>query len=160
MSLAWVFLGHETEDPGLSPGTTGQTKESGLLAGVLCKSVGELQKCMASLMALSGDEIVKASLLGPIGEEHRTSPIPEEEGNSPGQSWSTLSSRTTRGPWAGIPCRENCHSCSFPYPILPNKAASLPRRQRSPRQGIKVSTTSAGQWVSAYLRENNRVPKW
>ena len=34
---------------------------------------------MAPLMALSSDEIVKASLLRPTGAEHRTSPTPEEE---------------------------------------------------------------------------------
>ena len=34
---------------------------------------------MAPLMALSKDEIVKASLLRPTGEEDGTSPTPEEE---------------------------------------------------------------------------------
>ena len=54
-------------------------KESGFLTGVLCKVAWELQKCMALLMALSGDEIVEASLIRPTGEEHRTFPTPEEE---------------------------------------------------------------------------------
>ena len=47
--------------------------------GDLCESVWVLQKCMAPLLALIGDEIVEASLLRPIGEEHRTSPTPEEK---------------------------------------------------------------------------------
>ena len=54
-------------------------ERSGTLTGVLCSSVKELQRCIASLMCLSGDEIVEASLLDPTGEEDRTSPAPEEE---------------------------------------------------------------------------------
>ena len=34
---------------------------------------------MASLMTLSGDDIVEASLLNPTGAEHGTSPMLEEE---------------------------------------------------------------------------------
>ena len=34
---------------------------------------------MAPLMTLSGNNIVDASLLKPTGEEHGTSPTPEEE---------------------------------------------------------------------------------
>ena len=36
-------------------------KESGFPAGVLCVSAQELQKCMAPLLAFSGDGIVEAS---------------------------------------------------------------------------------------------------
>ena len=46
---------------------------------VFCKSAWEIQKSMAPLMVLSGNEIVKASLLNSTGEEHRTSPTSEEE---------------------------------------------------------------------------------
>ena len=46
---------------------------------VLYDSVSELQRCMAPLMCLSGDEIVEGSLFEPAGEEHRTSSTPEEE---------------------------------------------------------------------------------
>ena len=42
-------------------------EESGFLTGVLCDAVWELQRCMAPLLALNGDEIVEASLLSPIG---------------------------------------------------------------------------------------------
>ena len=54
-------------------------KESGFPTGVLCKSVWELQKCMAPLLSLSSDEIVEDSLLRPIRGEHLTFPTPEEE---------------------------------------------------------------------------------
>ena len=40
-------------------------ERSGMLTRVLCDSAGELQRCMAPVMSLSGDEIVEASLLGP-----------------------------------------------------------------------------------------------
>ena len=36
-------------------------------------------KGACSLLALSGNEIVEASLLRPMGEEHRTSSTPGEE---------------------------------------------------------------------------------
>ena len=36
---------------------------------------------MVPLLALSGDEIVEASLLSPVGGECRTFPTPEEEAN-------------------------------------------------------------------------------
>ena len=54
-------------------------EESGFPTGVLCDAVWELQRCMAPLLVLDGDEIVEASLLSPIGGEHRTSPTPQEE---------------------------------------------------------------------------------
>ena len=65
LALAWALQTH--------------TMESGFPTGVLCESAQELQKCMAPLMAFSSDKIVKASFLRPTGEEHKTSPTPEEE---------------------------------------------------------------------------------
>ena len=49
-------------------------KESGVPEGILCESAWEPQKCMATLMYLSGDDIVEASLLKPMGDEHGTPP--------------------------------------------------------------------------------------
>ena len=40
---------------------------------------------MAPLMPLRGDEIVEASLLRSTGEEHRTSPTPEEKASLLGE---------------------------------------------------------------------------
>ena len=54
-------------------------ERSGTLTRVLCNSARELQRCMAPLMCLSGDEIVEASPLEPAGEECRASSTPEEE---------------------------------------------------------------------------------
>ena len=42
------------------------TEESGFPAGVLCDAAQELQRCMAPLLALNGDEIVEASPLSPV----------------------------------------------------------------------------------------------
>ena len=53
-------------------------EESGCPAGVLCDAGRELQWCMAPLLALSGDEIVEASLQ-PVEGECRTSLTPEKE---------------------------------------------------------------------------------
>ena len=47
--------------------------------GVLCDVACDLQRCMAPLMCLEGDEIVEASLLGPTDDESRMCPTPEEE---------------------------------------------------------------------------------
>ena len=47
--------------------------------GALCIVAQELQKCMAPLMNLNGDDIVEASLLELIGNELRTSPTLEED---------------------------------------------------------------------------------
>ena len=54
------------------------TEVSGARTGVLCDSAQELQRCMAPLMTLSGDNIVEASLLKHTGEEHGRSPTLEE----------------------------------------------------------------------------------
>ena len=58
------------------------TERSGVSTGVLCISTRELQRCIAPLMCLSGDEIEEATLLEPVGEEYRTSPTPEEKAPS------------------------------------------------------------------------------
>ena len=55
------------------------TKGLGAPTGILCDSAWELQTCMAPLMTLSGDDIVKASLLKPTEEECGTTPTLEEE---------------------------------------------------------------------------------
>ena len=47
--------------------------------GVFCNMAWELQKCMAPLMYLNREDIVKASLLEPMGNKPRTSPTQEEE---------------------------------------------------------------------------------
>ena len=45
---------------------------------VLCNAAHDLQRCMAPLMHLDGDEIVEASLLGPTVNGLGMSPTPEE----------------------------------------------------------------------------------
>ena len=44
-------------------------------------------------------------------------------------------------------------------PSYPPRCLSFQKAKKS-QQGIKVNTTSAGQWVCAYIGENDRGPKW
>ena len=46
---------------------------------VLCNAAWELQRCMAPLMWLDGDEILEASLLGPTDDGSGVPPTLEEE---------------------------------------------------------------------------------
>ena len=91
---------------------------------------------MDPLLALSSDEIVKASLLRPIGEEHGTSPIPEEEAALLGKV------KPPQVPELEVhelvpPTEQSATPAPSPHPLLPNQAISLPRRQRSPSKGSK-----------------------
>ena len=54
-------------------------ERSGTPPGVLCNAAQDLQRCMASLMQLEGDEIVRALLLGPVDNRPRVPPTSEEE---------------------------------------------------------------------------------
>ena len=54
-------------------------ERSGELTGVLCNMGWELQKCMAPLMSLNGDDIEEASFLEPMGNKPGTSSTTEEE---------------------------------------------------------------------------------
>ena len=54
-------------------------EKSGFPTGVLCDVAWELQWCMALLLVLNSNEIVKASFLRPIEGECGTTPTPEEE---------------------------------------------------------------------------------
>ena len=51
----------------------------GVPSGVLCDAVDDLQRCMAPLMCLKGDDIFEASLLGATDNESRMSPTWAEE---------------------------------------------------------------------------------
>ena len=91
------------------------TEDLGVPTGILCESAWELQKCIASLMTLSGDDIVETSLLKPTGEEHGTSPIPEEEATLLGEEielpqvsgslpeWLEIPSFVEPGKWSTTP---------------------------------------------------------
>ena len=55
------------------------TERLGVPTRVLCDTARELQKCVAPLMILNGDDIVESSLLEPMGDEPATSPTLEDE---------------------------------------------------------------------------------
>ena len=69
-------------------------EESGVPTGILCELEWELQKWMAPLMTLCGDDIVKASLLKPIGEEHRTPLLSGGRSHSP--RWGNQTATSSR----------------------------------------------------------------
>ena len=113
------------------------TEESGFPTGVLCESVQELQKCMAPLMALSSDEIVKFSLLRPTGEEHGASPTPEEEAARLGEVELPQVPEQLEVHELVHAAKQIATPAASPHPLLPNQVASLPRRQRCPSKGSK-----------------------
>ena len=79
--------------------------------------------------------------------------------SSPGQSWTTPSSRTTRGPLAGTPCRVNCHSYSLsPIASFPTKSPPFPEGKEVPTWD-QSKHNQCWPGVCAYLEENDRVPK-
>ena len=134
--------------------------ESEFSTGVLCDSAWELQRCMAPLLALSSDEIVEASLLWPIGEEHGTSPTPEEEAALLSEikppkvpEWLEVHEQVHPAEWTATP------AASPPSP--PPQPSHLPsQKAKKSHQEIKVDKISAGQLVCDYLEGNDRVPKW
>ena len=73
------LLGHEAAVPVPDLGTTGLCWGIGGPTHILCCVTQELQRCMAHLMTLCGENIAMASLLKPTKEEHGTSPTLEEE---------------------------------------------------------------------------------
>ena len=94
-------------------------------------------------MALSGDEIIKDSLLRPTGEEHRTSATPEEEATVLGkielpQVPEQLGVHELVHPaeWIATPV------ASPPSP--PSQPSCLPsQKAKKSQQVIKAKTTSA-----------------
>ena len=74
------FPCHEgEEDPSLGLCAAGLCQELVVPAGILCELARELQRCIAPLMTLSGDDIMEASLLKPMADDQGTPPILEEE---------------------------------------------------------------------------------
>ena len=50
-------------------------EKSGAELGVLDGAVRELQQCMAPLVTITGDDVMEASLLGPVEEKSRPPPL-------------------------------------------------------------------------------------
>ena len=114
---------------------------------------------MAPLIVLSGDSIVKASLPRPTGEEHRTSLTQEEEATP-----------LDKVEPPHVPEQLEVHELSHPAEQIATPVTSPPsppsqpshhpsQKTKKSKQGIKVNTTRAGQWVHVYLEENDRVHK-
>ena len=117
---------------------------------------GNYKHTQTPLIALSSDEIVKASPLRPTAEEHRTSPTSEEEAAllgevEPPQVPEHLEVHEPVHPAEQI----TAPAASSPSP--PSQPNHLPSQKvKKSQQGIEANTTSAGQWVCVYLEENEQ----
>ena len=141
------------------------TEEAGFPTGVLCDVAWELQWYMAPLFVLNGNEIVEATLLRSIEEEHRTSPTPEAEAALLGDiKFETKpeikhkveppSPRAIEDPWAGTDCRANCHSYSLPLiPSFPTKSPPFLEGKILQERATRVEAIITTQWVQDYLKK-------
>ena len=111
-------------------------------------------------MTLKGDDVVGATLLKPSREEYGTSPTPEEEATLLGKVELPQVPKTLEAHELVHPAEQIAASAASPW-CPPSQPSHLPsQKTKKSQQEIKVGITSAGQWVHAYLEENNRVPKW
>ena len=107
-------------------------------------------------MALSGINIVEASLLKPMGEEHRTPPILEEE-------VALLGKEIKLPPVPGSPPEpvkwSIAPSASSPSPA-PQPSCLPSGKAKKSQQEMKANPNSPGRWVSLYVQEHDRVLEW
>ena len=120
----------EGEDPGLCLGAAGLHQWVGVPTGVLFELAWELQKCMAPRWPSSGDDIVEVSLLKPMGDKHKHTPILDTGSYSSrwGNTTATSSRFLPRNLLSKVPLLV---PLPFPpcFPIV--TAATSPKRQRS-----------------------------
>ena len=137
------------------------TERFGVLTRVLWNMAWELQKYMAPLLSLSGDDIVKALLLKPTDEELRT---PHPRGGSHPPREGTWAARSPRG--CCSPPRMSRNSWNHGnhqaplllHPLHCNPAATLPRKKS--QQGIEADPSLTSNWIWSYVENNERVPNW
>ena len=110
-------------------------------------------------MTISGDNVMKASLLGLVEEEPRP-PTPEEEACL---SW--VRARTSGAPG---PAPQQVKSARYTEPaeqtttpvtfIASHHHPSLKRGKSW--QGIDIDPNNSGMWVSGYLKKDSWLPEW
>ena len=146
----------------------------GMPPKVLCDVAQDLQRCMAPLICLEGDEIVQALLLGPTDDGPRMSPILEEEavllGGEPEPQEATV-----------LPCehpeetpKPEEHVEWFDTPCLPAPSAiasgsssnqswdtrSAQHRARPRCLATPDPLDNPNDWVLTYLAERDEIPNW
>ena len=153
------FLGHEAgEDPGLSPG-----------AASLCWRVGShnrhsLQVSMRTsnvhgpLMTISSDDILEASLLKSMGEEHKTPPTPEKEATFWGEE--VKLPKVPEISEDEEPVEQSTALSASSHSPMPQPHHLPPGKAKTSQQGMKSDPYSPGRWVSLYSQEHDRVPEW
>ena len=120
-------------------------------------------------MSLSGDGIIEASLLEPMGEECKTSPILEEEAIFLGEEPELLEAPEAA---AFLPeCLE------IPGPTEPTKQINDPttpalpsttpqpyshpsQKAKKPWRETEAKPNHTGKWVHSYVQRNEWVPNW
>ena len=154
-------------------------ERSGVPTGVLHDSVRELQRCMAPLMYLSGDEIVEASLLESAGKECRASPTSEEEANLLGEgpepletpkATSLLEHPEIPEPMESSECIDTqptefikqtdaLTTSPLPSPMPQTSCYPFWKAKKHWRE-IGVDQNHTGEWIHSYLQKNEWVPDW
>ena len=136
------------------------TERSGAPTGVLCDSVTELQRCIAPLMCLNGDEIVEASLLEPAGKEVGMAPTSEEEaillGKEP-KLPEAPEATSFQNTWRSVNPQSRL---TLLLPLLlhlpcPHLAVILPRRKRNPGKGLRLTQTMLESGSTPTCRRTN-----
>ena len=127
------------------------TERSGALTGFLSDAAWELQKCMAPLIHLNGDDIVEASLLETTGEECEMSPMLDVEATLLGKNMSHQRPQRLLHPsqiiQRSLGLQNPLSRLMLLLPLLlhslcQNPAATLPRRQRNPSKGLRLTCAS------------------
>ena len=127
-------------------------ERSEMLTGILCDSAQELQKCMAPLMILSKDDIVKASLLKPTEEECETYPPPEEEAILLGKEVKLPEVPSSLPECMEIPkLAEPAEQTNAPSTALPPSPVLQPschpsKKERKPWGEIGADPNCMGEW--------------
>ena len=106
---------------------------------------------MAPLMSLNGNDIVELSLLEPTGKELRTFPLLKEEATLLGEELelpefpeAAASSKNVwklASPWNPL-SRLMLQVPLLLQPLHQNPAATLPRKQRNPSEGLRLTQAS------------------
>ena len=135
------------------------TDASGAKPGVLCRAVRELQQYMALLMTINGDNVMEASLLGPVEEEPRP-PTPKEEATLLGGGART-SGDSSPVPQQGknARCTELARWTTAPFTFMaPHHSPSLEREKSW--KGIDIDPNNTSMWVCAYLKKDSQLLEW
>ena len=119
-------------------------------------------------MCLSGDEIVGVSLLEPAGEEHGTSPTPEEEAILLGEEPKPLKASEATSllehleiPETVEPTEQiNTPTFSAPLSPMPTPRCHTSHKTKKSQEWMEANPNHTSKWVCFYVQKNKLVPTW